>query len=172
MFTLWLTGLPCAGKSTLAQAVALELARRKQPAELLDGDVVRRQWPKGLGFSQQDRYENIRRIAFGCRLLNAHGIAAIVAVISPYRAIRDEARTSIVNFIEIHVNASIETCTRRDVKGLYKKALAGEIQDFTGISAPYEPPLNPELVIDTEREDAAQSVRSILACLQARSLIE
>ena len=172
MFTLWLTGLPCSGKSTLAGAVADELTRRKRSVQLLDGDIVRRQWPSGLGFSKQDRDENVRRIVFGCRLLNAHGVAAIVAVIAPYRALRDEARASIPGFLEVYVNASIETCIKRDVKGLYRKALAGEIPDFTGIGSPYEPPLRPELVIDTEREGPADSVARILAELEARSLIQ
>lgn len=172
MFTLWFTGLPCSGKSTLAYAVSRQLTCRNRRMELLDGDVIRRRWPKGLGFSEQDRNENVRRIAFGCRLLNKHGIAAIVAVVSPYRAVREEVRASIPNFVEVHVNASIDACIRRDVKGLYKKALAGEIPDFTGVGAPYEPPLKPELVIDTEHEAPPASAAKILAELERLSLIE
>ena len=172
MFTLWFTGLPCSGKSTLAHAVSRELACRNRRMELVDGDVIRRQWPKGLGFSEQDRNENVRRIAFGCRLLNKHGIAAVVAVVSPYRAVREEVRASIPNFVEVHVDASIDTCIQRDVKGLYRKALAGEIPDFTGIGAPYEPPLKPELVVNTENESPPDSVTKILATLERLSLIE
>lgn len=172
MFTLWFTGLPCSGKSTLAYAVSRELTCRNRRMELVDGDVIRRQWPKGLGFSEQDRNENVRRIAFGCRLLNKHGIAAVVAAVSPYRAVREEVRASIPNFVEVHVDASIDTCIQRDVKGLYRKALAGEIPDFTGIGAPYEPPLKPELVVNTENESPPDSVTKILATLERLSLIE
>lgn len=172
MFTLWFTGLPSAGKSTLAQATARELTLRNRRVELLDGDVMRRHWPKELGFTEQDRNESVRRISFGCRLLNKHGIVAIAAVISPYRAIRDEARASIGNFVEVHVNASLEMCMRRDVKGLYERALAGEIPDFTGVGAPYEPPLKPEIVVNTDKETAPESVEKILATLEALSLIQ
>jgi adenylyl-sulfate kinase len=170
-FTLWFTGLPCSGKTTLAKLITAELERRNRPVELLDGDIIRSQWPTALGFSRHDREENIRRIAFGCRLLSKHGVAAVAAVISPFRAMRDEVRASVPNFVEVYVDASIETCIRRDVKGMYKRAIAGEIKDFTGIDAPYEPPLRPELTISTETEDAAASAQRILATLQELSYI-
>lgn len=165
-FTLWFTGLPSAGKSTLANLVAQEFRERAIGFEVLDGDVVRTHLCKGLGFSKEDRDENIRRIGFVCAMLSRHGVAAIAAAISPYRAIRDEVRESIPNFVEIYVKASVETCTQRDVKGLYKKALAGEIKNFTGVSDPYEPPLNPELTINTESESAAESAARIMRKLE------
>src|SRR5215469_10729739 len=133
-FTLWFTGLPCSGKTTLAELVAKELEQRGRGVEILDGDVVRTKLTKGLGFSKEDRDENIRRIGFVCELLSKHGAIAISAAISPYRAVRDEVRSKIANFIEVYVAAPVEMCIQRDVKGMYKKALAGEITHFTGIS--------------------------------------
>jgi adenylyl-sulfate kinase len=171
-FTLWFTGLPSAGKSTLANLVAVELRKRGVGVEVLDGDVVRTHLCKGLGFSKEDRDENIRRIGFVCTLLTRQGSAAIAAAISPYRAIRDEVRSSIGNFVEVYVNASIETCIQRDVKGLYKKALAGEIKGFTGVDDPYEPPLQPELTIETEKESPADSAKRILQKLEDLAYIE
>ncbi len=171
-FTLWFTGLPCSGKSTLAQLVALELGRRGRRVEVLDGDAVRQQLSKGLGFSKEDRDENIRRIGFVCRLLSRHGVVAIAAAISPYRAARDEVRASIDHFVEVHVQASLPTCIRRDAKGLYNKALAGEIRNFTGIDDPYEPPLHPEVAIDTEHEPPAASAAHILVRLEQLGLVE
>jgi adenylyl-sulfate kinase len=165
-FTLWFTGLPSAGKSTLAQLVAAELRARGRGVEVLDGDVVRTHLCKGLGFSKEDRDENIRRIGFVCGLLTRHGVAAIAAAISPYRAIRDEVRSSIGSFVEVYVKASIEVCSQRDVKGLYKKALAGEIKNFTGVNDPYEPPHDPELVIETEKESPEQSAARVLRKLE------
>lgn len=165
-FTLWFTGLPSSGKSTLAQLVAAELRARGRGVEVLDGDVVRTHLSKGLGFSKEDRDENIRRIGFVCGLLSRHGVAAIAAAISPYRAIRDEVRAATANFVEIYVKASVEACAQRDVKGLYKKALAGEIKNFTGVNDPYEPPLNPELTVETEKESPKQSVSAILRKLE------
>lgn len=170
-FTLWFTGLPCSGKSTLAAAIAQELERRGAEVEVLDGDVVRKHLSKGLGFSKADRDENIRRIGFVCGLLSRHGVIAIGAAISPYRAIRDELRASIANFVEIYVKASLETCIRRDVKGMYKKALAGEIKNFTGVDDPYEAPLNPEIVIDTEQDTAPACAAGILARLEEMGLV-
>lgn len=165
-FTVWFTGLPSAGKSTLAELLAVKLRERGCGVEVLDGDVVRRHLCKGLGFSKEDRNENIRRIGFVCGLLTRHGAAAIAAAISPYRAIRDEVRQSVGNFVEVYVKASVETCIQRDVKGLYKKALAGEIKGFTGVDDPYEPPLKPELTIETEKESPQQSVARILRGLE------
>ena len=165
-FTVWFTGLPSAGKSTLAELLAVKLQERGHGVEVLDGDVVRRHLCKGLGFSKEDRDENIRRIGFVCGLLTRHGAAAIAAAISPYRAIRDEVRSSVGNFVEVYVKTSVETCIQRDVKGLYKRALAGEIKGFTGVDDPYEPPLKPELSIETEKESPQQSVAQILRGLE------
>jgi len=171
-FTLWFTGLPCSGKSTLAELVAKELKQRGRGVEILDGDVVRTNLTKGLGFSKEDRDENIRRIGFVCALLSKHGAIAISAAISPYRAVRDEVRSKTMNFVEVYVATPLEVCIQRDVKGMYKKALAGEISQFTGVSDPYEPPLNPEIVIETQNETPEASAARILEELQRRWLIE
>ena len=161
-FTLWLTGLSGAGKSTLASAVADELRRAGVRVETLDGDEVRQNLSKGLGFSREDRDTNIRRIGYVANLLTRNGVVVISAAISPYRAVRDEVRREIGAFVEVHVKASLEECVRRDTKGLYARALAGEIAQFTGVSDPYEEPLAPELVIDTERDDVATSVVRVI----------
>lgn len=163
---MWFTGLPSAGKSTLAKLLRDELRERGHGVELLDGDAARQHLCRELGFSKEDRDENIRRIGFVCGLLTRHGATAIAATISPYRAIRDEVRATIGNFIEVYVKTSIETCIRRDVKGLYKKALAGEIKGFTGVDDPYEPPVNPELTIETETETPKESLARILRGLE------
>jgi len=161
-FTLWLTGLSGAGKSTLASAVADELRRAGVRVETLDGDEVRQNLSKGLGFSREDRDTNIRRIGYVANLLTRNGVVVISAAISPYRAVRDEVRREIGAFVEVHVKASLEECVRRDTKGLYARALAGEIAQFTGVSDPYEEPLAPELVIDTERDDVATSAVRVI----------
>ncbi len=161
-FTLWLTGLSGAGKSTLAAAVSKELRDRGIPVEVLDGDEVRQNLSKGLGFSREDRDTNIRRIGYVAKLLARNGVAVITAAISPYRAIRDEVRQDIGAFVEVYVKATLDECIRRDTKGLYARALAGEIPQFTGVSDPYEEPLAPELVIDTEREDVADSASRVV----------
>jgi adenylyl-sulfate kinase len=161
-FTLWLTGLSGAGKSTLAIAVAHELRRGGVQVETLDGDEVRQNLSKGLGFSREDRDTNIRRIGYVAKLLTRNGVVVISAAISPYRAVRDEVRREIGAFVEVHVKASLEECVRRDTKGLYRRALAGEIPQFTGVSDPYEEPLAPELVIDTEREDVVASAARVI----------
>jgi len=167
--TLWFTGLSGAGKSTIAQIVESELRERGYKVEVLDGDVVRTNLSKGLGFSKEDRDTNIRRIAFVADLLSRNGVVAITAAISPYREIRDEARALMgARFIEIHVKASVEECARRDVKGLYEKAMRGEIKEFTGVSDPYEEPLKPELVLDTEAESPEESAAKVLAVLDSR----
>src|SRR2546428_3784601 len=161
-FTLWFTGLSGAGKSTLAAAVSTELRDRGIPVEVLDGDEVRQNLSKGLGFSREDRDTTIRRIGYVAKLLTRNGVAVITAAISPYRAIRDEVREEIGAFVEVYVKASLDECIRRDTKGLYRRALAGEIPQFTGVSDPYEEPLAPELVIDTEREDVATSATRVI----------
>ena len=161
-FTLWLTGLSGAGKSTLATAVGRELSRQGIGVELLDGDDVRQNLSKGLGFSREDRDTNIRRIGYVAKLLTRNGVAVIAAAISPYRDVRDEVRREIGAFVEVHVKASLDACIRRDAKGLYRRALTGELPQFTGVSDPYEEPLAPELVIDTEREHVGTSAARVI----------
>jgi adenylyl-sulfate kinase len=165
-FVVWFTGLPCSGKSTLARLLEGELRGRGLRVEVLDGDEVRERLSRGLGFSKQDRDDNIRRIAFVAKLLARNGVVAITAAISPYREIRDEARREIKRFVEIYVKCPLEVCVSRDVRGLYRRALAGEIPNFTGVSDPYEPPLNPELVVETDQEEPDASLRRIVARLE------
>ena len=160
--TLWFTGLPSSGKTTLAGLVGNALKAVGLPVEILDGDEVRQRLTKGLGFSREDRFENISRIAYVARLLTRVGAVAIVAAISPYREMRSRARAEIGPFVEIYVNCPLAVCMQRDVKGLYAKALAGEITNLTGISDPYEPPLAAEIVVQTDKESAEQSVALIL----------
>jgi adenylyl-sulfate kinase len=164
-FTIWFTGLSGAGKSTLATILAQELEDLGHRVELLDGDEVRKNLSSGLGFSKADRDANIRRIAYVAKLLSRHGVVAITAAISPYREIRDEARREIRNFVEVFVDCPIEVCEERDVKGLYARARRGEIAQFTGVSDPYEPPLNPEVTVYTHRETPRESVDKILGVL-------
>jgi adenylyl-sulfate kinase len=165
-FTLWMTGLPCSGKSTLAEALVPRLRALGRNVELLDGDLVRTHLCKGLGFSREDRDTNIRRIGFVCHLLSRNGVIAIGAAISPYKAIRDELREEIGDFVECYVDAPLELCIQRDVKGMYAKALRGEMKGFTGIDDPYEPPDNPELRVQTEKLTLDESVELVLATLR------
>ena len=171
-FTLWFTGLSGAGKTTISHLVEEELRERGSRVEVLDGDVIRENLSKGLGFSKEDRDTNIRRIAFVADLLSRNGVPVITAAISPYREIRDEARQMMGDrFIETFVSASVEVCAERDVKGLYEKAFAGEIKEFTGVSDPYEPPLDPEITLETETQSAEESAEKIIAHLEDRGLI-
>jgi adenylyl-sulfate kinase len=171
-FTLWFTGLSGAGKSTISAIVEKELRKRSVKVEVLDGDVVRTHLSKGLGFSKEDRDINIRRIGWVCEVLSRNGVCAIAAAISPYRDIRDEIRGKIQNFVEVYVEAPIAVLAERDVKGLYKKAIAGEIKNFTGVDDPYEPPLNPEVVCYTDgRETPEQSAGKVIAKLVELNLI-
>jgi adenylylsulfate kinase len=165
-FTLWFTGFSGAGKTTVSAIVGKELRDRGLKVEVLDGDIVRTHLSKGLGFSRADRDTNIRRIAFVSKLLTRNGVAVIVAAISPYRNIRDEVRADIGRFVEVFVKCPLETCMERDVKGLYKRAMAGEIPAFTGVSDPYEEPLSPELVLETHREDPETSARRVIATIE------
>jgi adenylylsulfate kinase len=171
-FCLWFTGLSGSGKTTITNLLVRELRARGSKLEVLDGDIVRENLSKGLGFSKDDRDTNIRRIAFVANLLSRNGVPVITAAISPYREIRDEARQMMDGrFIETYVKASVEVCEERDVKGLYAKARSGEIKEFTGVSDPYEPPKEPEIVCETERESPDESARKILAFLEERELI-
>jgi adenylylsulfate kinase len=170
-FTLWFTGLSGAGKSTIANLVAGELRTRGHKVEILDGDEVRTNLSKGLGFSKEDRDTNIRRIGYVCNLLARNGVIAISAAISPYREIRDEIRRNHQRFFEVYMRCSIEKLSERDVKGLYKKALAGEIKNFTGVSDPYEEPLNPELVLDSGTERVEQSLQKLLRTLEVANYV-
>lgn len=165
-FTLWFTGLPCSGKSTLAKNVHEILLERGLNVELFDGDEIRTNLTKGLGFSKEDRDTNIRRVGYVCKLLSRNGVVAIAAVISPYEEIREEVRKSIGRFVEIYLDAPLEELIRRDVKGMYKKALAGEIKNFTGIDDPYEAPEKPEVHIMTAEETPEQSTQKIIRTLE------
>lgn len=165
-FTLWFTGLSGSGKTTLARRVEERLRDRGLKVEVLDGDVIRTNLSKGLGFSKEDRDTNIKRIGFVCKLLTRNGVAAIASAISPYREVRDYVRRDIGRFVEVYCRCPVDVLIERDVKGLYQKALDGEIQNFTGISDPYEEPLNPEVIVDTEREAPEESVAKIIAKLE------
>jgi adenylyl-sulfate kinase len=170
-FTLWFTGLSGAGKSTISGIIEKRLREADAKIEVLDGDVVRENLSKGLGFSKEDRDINIRRIGFVCELLTRNGVIAMVAAISPYRAVREEIRSRIANFVEVYVECPLEVVAARDVKGLYKRAIAGEIPQFTGVSDPYEPPLHPEVVVPSDRENPEQSANRVWATLEELGLI-
>jgi adenylyl-sulfate kinase len=168
-FTVWLTGLPNSGKTTIAGLVADELERRGLPVELLDGDVVRTHLSKGLGYSRKDRDVNIERIGWVATRLTRHGVCVVVAAVSPYRETRRRVRGWVEEhgpFVEVWVNATVEECARRDVKGLYARALAGELQGMTGVDDPYEPPERAELVLDTELQSPSESVGLVLRRLE------
>lgn len=166
-WVVWFTGLSGAGKTTLAHLLERELRGRGLRVEVLDGDVVRTNLSKGLGFSKEDRDTNIRRIGFVCQLLSRNGVVAIAAAISPYRQVREEVRAMCGGrFVEVYVHCPLDVLAQRDAKGLYRKAMAGEISQFTGVSDPYEEPQHPEVVVDTDRESPAQSVDKILRKLE------
>lgn len=164
--TIWFTGLSGAGKTTISEQVEIKLREKGYKLEVLDGDIVRTNLTKGLGFSKEDRDENVRRIGFVSHLLTRNGVIVIVSAISPYRAIREEVREKIGNFVEVFVNAPLSVCEGRDVKGLYKKARSGEIKLFTGISDPYESPTNPEIECRTDLEELDESVNKVLQSLE------
>ncbi len=163
--TIWFTGLSGAGKTTIRMAVEEKLRANGLKVEVLDGDIVRENLTKGLGFSKEDRDENIRRIGFVAHLLTRNGVIVLVSAISPYRDIRQQVREQIGDFVEVFVNAPLEVCESRDVKGLYRKARAGEIKQFTGIDDPYEPPLNPEVECRTDQETLDESVAKVMQTL-------
>ena len=170
-FTLWFTGLPSSGKSTLARRVEEILLERGMNVEVLDGDEVRENLSKGLGFSKEDRDTNIRRIGFVAKLLSRNGVVAITAAISPYQDVRDEMRRAIGRFVEVYVQCPIDVLKERDVKGLYKKALAGEIKHFTGVDDPYEAPVKPEILIESEKETVEESAAKIIRTLEVMALV-
>ncbi len=166
-FTVWFTGLPSSGKSTLARMLERVLMERGQRVEVLDGDEVRLRLSRGLGFSKEDRDENIRRITYVAKLITRCGGVAVTCAISPYRTLRDEARQEIGRFVEVYVKCALDVCIDRDVKGLYAKALRGEIPAFTGVSDPYEAPLAPEVVVETDHESPEESLAKIMQRLEA-----
>ncbi len=170
-FTIWLTGLSGAGKTTNAIALEQELRARGLLVERLDGDTVREGLTRDLGFSKEDRDKNIERVTFVAKLLSRNNVAVIASFISPYREARENVRRQTTNFIEVYVNASVEACAARDVKGLYAKAFAGELKDFTGVNDPYEAPENPEIILYTDQETFEESVSRIIAYLEERGLI-
>jgi len=170
-FVLWFTGFSGAGKSTIANRVVEELRRRKVPVELLDGDEVRTHLSAGLGFTKEDRDTNVLRIGWVAGLLSRHGVAAVTAAISPYADIRQQAREMATNFIEIFVDAPLEECRQRDVKGLYARADRGEIPNFTGVSDPYEPPVDPEVHLHTDTESVEESAQRVIDYLAQRKLV-
>ena len=174
-FVVWFTGLSGSGKTTLAVELEKELLKRNLRVQRLDGDIVRKSLTKDLGFSEEDRKKNIERITFVTRLLAKHGVATLVSFISPYISVRDNAREEVneekAKFVEVFVKASVEECAKRDVKGLYEKAFAGEIENFTGVSHPYEEPPKSELVCDTEFETVEESVQIIVEYLEKENII-
>ncbi len=169
--TVWFTGMSGSGKTALAIPLEQELRRRGLKVERLDGDIVRQSLTRDLGFSKQDRDKNIERVTFVAKLLTRNGVAVLCSFISPYRAVRAKVREQVGNFVEVYCHAPLETLIERDVKGLYRKALAGEIQNFTGISDPYEPPENPEVVIDSSMETIEESLHKVLTKLEAMGYV-
>lgn len=165
-FTVWFTGLPSSGKTTVAKLLEKELRARGLKVERLDGDIVRQSLSKDLGFTKEDRDKNIERVTFVAKLLTRNGVAVLTSFISPYREKRDQAREEIGRFVEVYAKCPVEVCMRRDPKGLFEKALAGEIENFTGISDPYEEPLNPEVVIETDSERPEESAAKVIAKLE------
>jgi len=165
-FTAWFTGLPCSGKTTVADGVAEALRERGLRVERLDGDIVRKGLTSDLGFSKEDRDENIKRVTFVAKLLTRNGVAVLATFVSPYRERRRKTREEIENFVEIYTRCPVDVCIERDIKGMYKKALAGEITNFTGVDDPYEEPEDPELIVDTDKETIEESVQKVLAKLE------
>jgi len=170
-FTIWLTGLPCSGKSTIARKLARRLLARGRRVEVLDGDLIRQSLSYGLGFSREDRDRNILRVAFVANLLARNDVVVIVAVVSPYRAARDEARRTLRRFFEVHVDCPLNECERRDVKGMYKRARAGELRGFTGVDDPYEAPLAAELTVSTSSQPSDESAADVEAALVEAGLL-
>ena len=171
-FTAWFTGLPCCGKTTVADRVADILRKKGYKVERLDGDIVRKGLTSDLGFSKEDRDQNIKRVTFVAKLLTRNDVIVLATFVSPYRERRQKTREEIGSFIEIYTRCPVEVCTQRDVKGMYKKALAGKIKNFTGVDDPYEEPPNPELVINTDTETIEESVEKVLKKLEELGYIK
>jgi adenylyl-sulfate kinase len=165
-FVLWFTGLPCSGKTTVADVVADKLKEHGMKVERLDGDIVRKSLTRDLGFSKEDRDKNIERVTFVAMILSRNGVAVLPAFVSPYIGARDRARKETTNFIEVFVKCPVEECEKRDVKGMYKKAREGIIKDFTGVDDPYEVPPNPELVLETDKESLEESAEKVMQYLK------
>jgi adenylylsulfate kinase len=170
-FALWFTGLPCSGKTTISEIIAKELRDRGLNVETLDGDELRRNLSRDLGFSKEDRETHIKRVGFIAKLLARNGVATLAAFVSPYREVRKYLRIEIGNFVEVFVKCPVEVCIERDVKDMYKKALAGEIKNFTGVSDPYEEPLNPEVVVETDKEMPTESAQKVIQWLESMEYI-
>ena len=170
-FTVWLTGLPCSGKSTISIELARRLRSLGHRVEILDGDLVRQHLSKELGYSREDREANVRRIAYVAGLLARNGVVVIVAAVSPFVAMRAEARRQLVRFSEVYVSCPLAECERRDVKGMYARARAGELRGFTGVDAPYEPPPNPDVMLDTEREGVEECAHRITSALRQQGYL-
>jgi adenylyl-sulfate kinase len=165
-FTVWFTGLPCCGKTTIADQIAVLLKKQGYKVERLDGDIVRKDLTSDLGFSKEDRDENIRRVTFVAKLLTRNGVVVLATFVSPYRKQRNQARKEIGTFVEVYVRCQKDVCMKRDVKGMYKKALAGEIKGFTGVDDPYEETEHPELILDTDKETVDESVEKVIHLLK------
>jgi adenylylsulfate kinase len=161
-FTVWFTGLPCSGKSSVADRVAEKLKEKGFKVERLDGDIVREHLTHDLGFSKEDRDENISRVTFVAKLLTRNGVAVLASFVSPYRERRDKSRKEIGNFVEVYVKCPLEVCMKRDIKGMYKKAINGEITNFTGINDPYEEPIDPEIIVEADKETIDESANKVL----------
>lgn len=170
--TVWFTGLPSSGKSAVADRLDEILKERGYRAERLDGDIVRKELTRDLGFSKGDRFENIRRVTFVAKLLTRNDVCVLTSFISPYREMREHARREIGSFLEVYAKCPLEVCIRRDVRGMYKLALEGKIKNFTGVSDPYEEPLNPDLVLETDKETLDQSVAKVLGRLKELGVLE
>ena len=171
-FTTWFTGLPCSGKTSVADRVAELLKEKGYRVERLDGDLIRKGLTSDLGFSKEDRDENIKRVTFVAKLLTRNGVAVLATFVSPYRARRNKSREEIGEFVEVYVKCPVEVCIERDVKGMYKKALAGEITNFTGVDDPYEEPESPELVIETDKETIDESALKVVERLTELGYLE
>ena len=170
-FTLWFTGLPCSGKTVLADAVAAELKKRDMKVERLDGDIVRKSLTRDLGFTEEDRNMNIERVTFVAKLLSRNGVAVLASFVSPYNKIRAYSRNEIENYILVYVKCSLQECENRDVKGMYAKARAGEIKDFTGIDHPFEEPNKPDIIVETDEQTVEESKELILSALKDFNLL-
>jgi adenylylsulfate kinase len=171
-FTIWFTGLPCCGKTTIANQVAALLKKRDYLVEQLDGDIIRQNFSSDLSFSKKDRDENIKRATFLAKMLSRNNVIVLASFVSPYRKQRRKARKDIKNFVEVYVRCPVKICMKRDVKGMYKKAIEGKIQHFTGVDDPYEEPENPELIVDTDIESVDESVEKVMQKIQELGYLE